>query len=177
MLRLAGGRAAVFHQRTLACSWAVPDCRPAARTTERFREMAELLAAALGGMGVDARVGEVPREYCPGAWSVNAGGRTKLVGIGQRLIAGAAHRGAVVVVGGTETIRDVLVPVYDALGLDWDPATVGSVEDEVGEVGLAATEEAILSGLGERHELREAELDSATLELAARLEPNHRVES
>ena len=177
VLRLAGGRAAVFHQRTLACSWAVPDRRPAARTTERFREMAELLAAALGGLGVDARVGEVPGEYCPGAWSVNAGGRTKLVGIGQRLIAGGgpSRRGG----GGgrNRDIRDVLVPVYDALGLDWDPATAGSVEDEVGEVGSAAAEEAILSGLGERHELREAELDSATLELAARLEPNHRVES
>ena len=88
VLRLAGGRAAVFHEMTLACAWAVPDPRPAARTTERFRELAELLAGALGGLGVDARVGEIPGEYCPGAWSVNAGGRTKLVGIGQRLIAG-----------------------------------------------------------------------------------------
>jgi lipoate-protein ligase A len=176
VLRLAGGRAAVFHERTLACSWAVPDPRPAARTMERFRELAELLAAALDGLGVDARVGEVPGEYCPGAWSVNAGGRTKLVGIGQRLIAGAAHRGAVVVVGGSDRIRDVLVPVNAALGLDWDPATAGSVEDELGEVELSQVEEAILSRLRERHELSEQELDAATLELAERLEPNHRVE-
>jgi octanoyl-[GcvH]:protein N-octanoyltransferase len=81
----------------------------------------------------------------------------------------------VVVVGGGERIRDLLVPVYDALGLDWDPATAGSVEDEIGEVGLAAVERAILSALGERHELSEEELDTTTLELAARLEPNHRV--
>jgi octanoyl-[GcvH]:protein N-octanoyltransferase len=176
VLRLAGGRAAVFGERTLACSWAVSDSRPEARTTERFRELAELLAAALGGLGVDAQVGEVPGEYCPGAWSVNAGGRTKLVGVGQRLIAGAAHRGAVVVVGGSERIRSVLVPVYDALGLAWDPATAGSVEDEIGEVSLAAVEEAILVGLGNRYELSEEELDATTLELAERLEPNHRVE-
>ena len=147
VLRLAGGRAAVFHEQTLACSWAVPDSRPAARTTERFREMAELLAAALGGLGIDARVGEVPGEYCPGAWSVNAGGRTKLVGIGQRLIAGAAHRGAVIVVGAERRIRRVLVPVYEALGLTWDPATAGSLEDELGELGLDAVEVAILSEL------------------------------
>ena len=177
VLRLAGGRAAVFHERTLACSWAIPDRRPAARTTERFRELAELLAAALDGLGVDARVGEVPGEYCPGAWSVNAGGRTKLAGIGQRLIAGAAHRGAVVVVGGSDRIRDVLVPVNDALGLDWDPATAGSIEDELGEVGLSQVEEAILARLRERHELSEEELDAETLELAERLEPNHRVEA
>ena len=175
VLRLAGGRAAVFHEQTLACSWAVPDSRPAARTTERFREMAELLAAALGGLGIDARVGEVPGEYCPGAWSVNAGGRTKLVGIGQRLIAGAAHRGAVIVVGGSERIRRVLVPVYEALGLTWDPATAGSLEDELGELGLDAVEVAILSELKGRYRLSEQELDAATLELATRLEPEHRI--
>jgi octanoyl-[GcvH]:protein N-octanoyltransferase len=175
VLRLAGGRAAVFHEQTLACSWAVPDSRPAARTMERFREMAELLAAALGGLGIDARVGEVPGEYCPGAWSVNARGRTKLVGIGQRLIAGGAHRGAVVVVGGSERIRQVLVPVYEALGLEWDPLTAGSIEDELGEVGLDAVEKAILSELGRRYRLIEQALDAATLELAARLEPEHRI--
>jgi hypothetical protein len=121
-------------------------------------------------------VGDEYSEYCPGAWSVNAGGRTKLVGIGQRLIAGGAHRGAVVVVGGSERIRGALVPVYDALGLEWDPATAGSVEDEIGEVSLAAVTDVILAGLRERYELSEDELDSATLELAGRLEPNHRVE-
>jgi octanoyl-[GcvH]:protein N-octanoyltransferase len=175
VLRLAGGRAAVFHERTLACSWAVPDRRPVARTTERFRELAELLAAALSELGVDVRVGGIPGEYCPGAWSVNAGGRTKLVGIGQRLIAGAAHRGAVVVVGGSDRIRAVLVPVYDALGLDWDPATAGSVEDEVGDLGPTAVEDAILARLRDRYELITDGLDSTTLELAAQLEHDHRV--
>jgi lipoate-protein ligase A len=177
VLRLAGGRAAVFHEMTVACSWAVPDRRSAARTTERFRELAELLAGALGELGVDARVGEIPGEYCPGAWSVNARGRTKLVGIGQRLIAGAAHRGAVVVVGGGERIRAVLVPVYEALGLDWDPETAGSVEDEIGEIGLATVEEAILGRLGDRYELITDGLDTTTLELAGRLEHDHRIES
>lgn len=177
VLRLAGGRAAVYHEATLACSWAIPDRRPAARTMDRFRELAELLAAALRGLGVDARIGEIPGEYCPGAWSVNARGHTKLVGIGQRLIAGGAHLGAVVVVGGSERIRNVLVPVYESLDLEWDPATAGSVEDEVGELGLAPVAEAILSGLGERYELSEEELDDATLELASRREPAHRVET
>ena len=137
--------------------------------------MAELLAAALRGLGIDARVGEVPGEYCPGAWSVNARGRTKLVGIGQRLIAGAAHRGAVIVVGGERADSRVLVPVYEALGLDWDPATAGSLEDELGELGLDAVEAAILSELKERYRLSEQELDAATLELATRLEPEHRI--
>ena len=177
VLRLAGGRAAVYHHGTLACSWAVPDRLPAARTFERFRELASLLAGALQRLGVDARVGEVPGEYCPGAWSVNARGQRKLVGIGQRIVAGAAHRGAVIVVSGSGAIRDVLLPVYEALGLEWNPETVGSVEDEIGAVELRAVEEAILVVLGEHYRLGEAELDQATLELASSLEPAHRVDT
>ena len=53
---------------------------------------------ALQRLGVDARVGEVPREYCPGDYCVNARGQTKLAGIGQRLIKGAWHIGGVIVV-------------------------------------------------------------------------------
>src|SRR5213079_1000328 len=136
IVRLVGGRAAVYHEETLALSWAVPDRRPSARTEARFRELADLLAAAIRGLGVDARVGEVPGEYCPGAWSVNARGATKLVGTGQRLIAGAAHRGAVIVVGGSDAVRTALIPVYDALGLSFDEATVGSVEDEAGAIAV-----------------------------------------
>jgi lipoate-protein ligase A len=175
VVRLAGGRAAVYHERTLALSWAVPDRHPPARTEARFRELAELLAAALGDLGVVAQIGEVPGEYCPGAWSVSARGRTKLVGTGQRLIAGAAHRGAVVVIGDSTRIRDVLVPVYDALGLKWDPDTAGSIEDEVGATAPADVEAAILARLAERYEVREVDLDAATLALADRLQSEHSV--
>jgi octanoyl-[GcvH]:protein N-octanoyltransferase len=175
VVRLAGGRAAVYHERTLALSWAVPDPHPAARTEARFRELAELLELALADLGVDARIGEIPGEYCPGAWSVNARGATKLIGTGQRLIAGAAHRGAVIVVAGSELVRDVLVPVYDALGLEWEPATAGSVEDEIGEVTPDDVEDAIVARLGERYELAEVEIDAATHDLANRLESDHSV--
>jgi octanoyl-[GcvH]:protein N-octanoyltransferase len=173
VLRLAGGRAAVYHEGTLACSWAVRDSRPANRTTARFAEFAELLVRALRRLGVDARVGEVPGEYCPGAWSVNARGRTKLAGIGQRLIAGAAHRGAVIVAAGAERIRDVLIPTYDALDLGWNPATAGSVEDEVGDVPLERVADAVLSELSSLYEVVERDVDEATLALAADLEHEH----
>ena len=176
VVRLVGGRAAVYHEATLACSVAVPDRHPAAHTQERFRELAELLAAALARLGVDARVGEIPGEYCPGAWSVNAGGRTKLVGIGQRLIAGGAHRGAVIVAGRSERVREVLIPVYEALGLEWDPRTVGSIEDEVGDVPLERVVDAIRSELSVRYELTEAQIDDGTLALASRLEHEHAVD-
>jgi len=173
VIRLAGGRAAAFHEGTLAFAWASPAERPVAGTHERFEWIAGLVARALERLGVDARVGEIAGEYCPGAWSVNARGQVKLAGIGQRLIAGAAHAGGVLVVTGSELLRSALEPVYAALELDWDPATAGSVEDEVPGVGLEGAEDAILAELGAEFELVEAELDPATLALAERLEASH----
>jgi octanoyl-[GcvH]:protein N-octanoyltransferase len=147
--RLAGGRAAVFHEGTIAIARAYGDPQPPKRTYARFEEMAELIAAALEGLGVDARVGEVPGEYCPGAYSVNARGTTKLAGIGQRMIRGGAHMGGVVVASGGREIADVLVPVYEALELDWEPSTSGSVADELGrEVDPGEVEEALIAELG-----------------------------
>jgi lipoate-protein ligase A len=166
--RLAGGRAAVFHEGTVAIARAYSDPEPPKRTYARFEEMAELIAAALGGLGVDARVGEVPGEYCPGAYSVNARGTRKLAGIGQRMIRGGAHMGGVVVASGEREIADVLVPVYEALDLEWDPSTSGSVTEEVDRaVDVGELEEALIAELDRRYELVDAELDEVTVQTAA----------
>jgi lipoate-protein ligase A len=134
VLRLAGGRAAVFTRETLGFAWCVPDAEPRASIGARFEEIAAAVAGALRCLGVDARVGAVPGEYCPGAHSVNARGATKLMGVGQRIVRGAAHVGGVIVLGGSARIRAVLEPVYAQMGYAWDPATVGSLEDEIGPV-------------------------------------------
>jgi len=107
---------------------------------------------------------------------VNARGATKLVGTGQRLIAGAAHRGAVIVVSDSAGVRDALIPVYEALGLDWDPATAGSIEDEVTGITVQGVEDSIFARLGELYELREMPVAPETLTLADRLESDHSVE-
>ena len=149
--RLAGGRAAVFHSGTIAIARAYSDPQPPKRTYARFEEMAELIAVTLRGLGVDARVGEVPGEYCPGAYSVNARGATKLAGIGQRMIRGGAHMGGVVVASGGGEVARALGPVYEALELDWDPATSGSVSEELGRaVDPGEVEEALIE-IGRAH--------------------------
>jgi octanoyl-[GcvH]:protein N-octanoyltransferase len=173
ILRLAGGRAAVFHQGTLAIAHALPGDDLRSGVHDRFREAADRIAAALRALGVNARVGEVPGEYCPGGYSVNARGATKLAGVGQRLIRGGAHLGAVLVAEDAERVREPLVPVYEALGLDWDPATAGSVADEVTGVGLDQVIEAIRSEYARDYELTDAELDHQTLQLARSLAPEH----
>ncbi len=173
--RMVGGTAAVFHERTLAFTWTIPDRDPRQNIDARFRETASLIAAALRRLGVDARVGEVPGEYCPGEYSVNARGRTKLMGVGQRIVSGAAHVGGVVVVGDSGRIRDVLTPVYAALAHDWSPETAGSVEDELGAARFEDARRAIADEFAERYELYEAALPSAIKERALGLEPEHAV--
>jgi lipoate-protein ligase A len=175
VVRLAGGRAAVFHPGTLAFAWSRPTAELRGGIEERFAEMAEILAAALRALGVDARIGDVPREYCPGSFSVNARGRTKLAGIGQRVVRGAAHVGGVIVVRDSARVRAALEPVYRALGLDFDPAAAGSVEDELGAVTLADAAAALRAELARRFALDEAKLDAQTLARAEALTPEHRV--
>jgi lipoate-protein ligase A len=168
--RLAGGRAAVFHEHTIAFAWAGPARDTWSGTHDRFRTIAAIVERALRRLGVDARTGEIPREYCPGEYSINARGQTKLAGIGQRLIRGAWHIGGVIVVAEGERVRDVLVPVYEALGLDWDPATTGAVADEVPGITWEDAAAALRAELP-AHE--PADLDAATLALAQRFEPEH----
>ena len=184
--RLAGGRAAVFHEGTVSFSHATREAGAYAGTRPRFQRMAETIATSLRELGADARVGEVPAEYCPGEFSVNARGEVKLAGIGQRVITGGAHIGGVVVLRGAGRIREVLEPIYEALELDWDPATAGSLALELGEddqtipTGVAdpLIERAIaaLRGvLSQTYELVESELDERTREQAAGLRADHSV--
>jgi octanoyl-[GcvH]:protein N-octanoyltransferase len=173
--RLAGGRAAVFHEGTVAFSWAIPD--PSAREgiRRRFDEIAGIMVEAIRSLGVDARIGEVPGEYCPGEHSVNARGETKVVGVGQRIVKDAAHVGGVVVVSGSDRIREVLVPVYEALGLDWNPETAGSVEDEVPGVKWDEAETAIEKAFAARFDMEDGGVTEGTLALARDLAPRHAV--
>ncbi|HTU14775.1 MAG TPA: hypothetical protein VMF31_06230 [Solirubrobacterales bacterium] len=174
MERLTGGRAAAYSEGALSLTLTIPDENPAERTTRRFEAAAGLARDALRQLGVDARIGEVPGEYCPGDFSVNAAGRTKLVGIGQRMIKGAAHVGFVIVAENAALIRRVLEPVYAALELEWNPDTVGAIEDETEGAGLAEMEAALLERLGAAGSMTPAVLDAATLALAEEVAPRYR---
>jgi octanoyl-[GcvH]:protein N-octanoyltransferase len=175
VLRLAGGRAAVFTPDTIAFAWAVPSPTPGDDIEPRFALMASALRAAFRALGADARVGEVPGEYCPGSWSINAGGRRKLAGIGQRLLRRSAHTGGVVVVDDAAAINAALTPVHAAMGVPWDPAATGAVADEVGGVDWATVRDAIVEAFADRGELEPWSLDDATRRLAEELAPRHRI--
>lgn len=171
--RLAGGRAAVFHEHTIAFALATPETDAKAGIETRFSEIARVIVDALESLGIDARIGEVPGEYCPGRWSVNVGGKVKVMGVGQRLVRGAAHVGGVVVVDDGERIRDVLIPVYRALEIDWDPRTTGALADRAPGLDNAKVTQAIVTSISRLHEVIPGRLPLSVIEHAQSLLPEH----
>ena len=171
--RLAGGRAAVFHPGTIAFAWTLPSVDPPAGIHDRFREISGLVQATLEGLGIDARIGEVSGEYCPGEFSVNAGGARKLMGVGQRLARHAAHVGGVIVVNGADRVRDVLVPVYAALGIEWDPETVGAVDQFAPRTTVPDVMGALATEFATTYTLEPADIDPAVLRAAEVLAAGH----
>ncbi|WP_307097835.1 lipoate--protein ligase family protein [Arthrobacter sp. V1I9] len=150
LIRRAGGRAAAYHQGTLVVDHIEPDADAIAGSKSRFGYFGELFAETLRSIGVQAAVGEIPGEYCPGEYSVHgsapAGGpQVKLVGTAQRVVSGGWLFSSVIVVEDSAPIRRVLTESYAALGLEWDPATAGAVNDLVPGVDVAAVEDALLA--------------------------------
>ena len=170
--RLAGGRAAVFTPETIAFSWTIPDRDPRSHTEARFEMVSGLIRDVLRGLGVDAHVGEVAGEYCPGRFSVNAGHSKKLMGVGQRLKRHASHVGGVIVVDGTEAVVDILEPVYAALGLAWRPAATGSIADVAPRIGFDTVVAAITVAISAERPIEPASLDGGILTKARQLAPS-----
>jgi lipoate-protein ligase A len=171
VVRAPGGHAAAFHQGCLGVDLTMPDGDPITGMQDRFAETGDRLAAALRTLGVDARVGEVPGEYCPGRFSVNARGRVKLVGTAQRVVRRAHLFAAMIVVTDPAPIEAVLVDVYAALELEFDPTTAGAVCTEVAGVTVDDVERAVLIA----YDTHPAELDSTILAAARAAIDRHRV--
>lgn len=174
VLRLAGGRAAIFTPSTIAFAWAVPAEVPVDGVIERFRTMATALSSAFCAFGVDARIGEVPGEYCAGSWSVNVAGRRKVAGIGQRLLRRAAHTGGVVVVADAAAVNQALRPVYAAMEVAWEPDVTGAI-DEHAAASWADVRSAIAEAFGRSHDLVTWRPDEPTLDLARSIAHEHRL--
>jgi lipoate-protein ligase A len=135
----------------------------------------ELLAEVLRSVGVDAGVGPVPGEYCPGDFSVNDGHGHKLVGTAQRLVRGAWLFSVVIVVTDPDPIRDVLVEVYRELKLEWDPGTVGAVGSTAYRVTVHDVKAALLRAYPRLGRLRPSPLAAGAVDLAEARRGRHLV--
>lgn len=178
VIRLAGGHAAVFLRESVAFAWATPDPDAHLHIRPRFERLTGWVVAALERLGLDARVGELAGEYCPGEFSVNIAGRAKVMGVGQRVIRGAAHTGGVITVGRTDALREILVPIYEALELELRPELAAGVADFAPGIGpedvIAAFAEAVAAdGASLDLDLDEADLEPPILAAAEALAAHH----
>jgi lipoate-protein ligase A len=146
--RDVGGRAVAYTGTTVAFAHAIPLADARRGVTARYDAATATVREALATLGVDARPGEPPDAFCPGAHSLRA--RGKVAGVAQRVGAEAALVAGVVVVDGVAAVADVLEPVYAALGVPFDPTTVGSVAAAGGpadpDVVARALERALVGG-------------------------------
>lgn len=149
--RAVGGRAVAYTGSTVAFAYGVATGGERDGIRTRYRGVTGLLKRALRSVAVDVRRGEPRGAFCPGAHSLQNGG--KIVGIAQRVRAGSALVGGCVVVSGSDedAIAEVLEPVYGALGVAFDPTAVGSVEGAGGpgaaDTVIEAIEAAFLEGI------------------------------
>jgi len=140
-VRIAGGRAVVFHPQIVRFAWTVPAIDPVVGMQHRFTTVADHTIAALGSFGVPTAMGELSGEYCPGTYSIHIEGGGKVMGSGQRLTRRAAQVGGMIVVGVPAAVNDVLLPVYAAMSLPMDPSRTGAVSARI-EIGPDAVLEA-----------------------------------
>ncbi|MBF5082489.1 lipoate--protein ligase family protein [Quadrisphaera sp. INWT6] len=155
VVRPVGGRMAPYHRGVLVVDVVGRSDDPVAGTTARFELVADAVVAVLGDLGLDARRGELPREYCPGEHSVHVvspSGTSKVAGTAQRQTRRAHLVSTLLVLDGSDALRAVTTDVYRALGLDLDPSTVGSVADHVargsGATGAPAGGAAVVQEVG-----------------------------
>ena len=173
LVRATGGRAVAYTGNAIVVDHVSHDPLAAAGLDHRFEEYGARLALIFRDLGVDARVGAVPGEYCPGAHSVNARGTVKLVGTAQRVVRDAWLFSSLVVVGDEPRLRPLLGEIYAKLELPFDEASVGSLTGEVPTLTVEAVERAVLEAWGAAEVSPDA-LDPETVELAQELVAQHR---
>ncbi|MFU8867470.1 biotin/lipoate A/B protein ligase family protein [Natronococcus sp.] len=135
--RSVGGRAVAYDgETTLAFARAEPIDDFRRGTDERYERLTSDVARALEEVGVDLERGEPDASFCPGAHSLSTAeqdGLRKIAGIAQRVRQDAALVSGILVVDGREELAAVLEGVYGALGVAFDPASVGSIARVSGE--------------------------------------------
>lgn len=142
-IRPTGGRAAVMGRHCMVLEMFLPTVGGRPDLESVFEFGSTRLVHMLRELMVDARVGEVPGEFCPGPHSINVGGMRKIVGTAQRGIRGARMFSALVMMGVDARMRDVLSAVNACLALPWRPETLGSLEAELPGIPVQDVQQAL----------------------------------
>jgi lipoate-protein ligase A len=174
-LRLAGGHAAAYHPGSLVFESITAEESGLTGVGERFEDFSGHLREVVTALGADATIGELRGEYCPGRHSILVGGRLKVAGIAQRATRRAALTSASIVVRDVAPLRAVLEDVYGALSIELDPATVGSLEQELSGIQVDAVAGELIARLRGDGATVTVDIDADTRALAFELLSRHEV--
>jgi lipoate-protein ligase A len=128
--RVSGGHAVILGPGSFCVGFA-ERAHAFEGTDLRYERLSAALIATFGTLGIAAERGELAGEWCPGSWSIRAGG-VKLAGLAQRTVKGGAWIDAVVDLAPDTASRELLGEVYAELELPLDPITLGSVSELAG---------------------------------------------
>ena len=157
-VRAPGGRMVAYDSGAVVIDHLTrsSDLRQAGSTT--FAGHAESHVRVLRALGdVDARVGEVEGEYCPGEFSVNIGGQAKVIGSAQRITGTGALFSTVVQVVVPDAVRRVIVDVSAALGYELRESSIAGLADFAPSLTTASVAEALAADY--RHRLSPTDAD------------------
>jgi octanoyl-[GcvH]:protein N-octanoyltransferase len=172
LVRNSGGGAVAANEGSISftVTFPVEDLRQG--LYERYAEGANLVAAALRSVGVEAENGEVEDEFCPGAYSLRSGGPrgVKHAGLAQRVTRRAARLEALILVSGTGELIAVLERFYGSLGLPFRRESVGDLP-----VGVPRVIEALVAEVRGRYGGEDKPIGKSTLEKARSLRGKWRV--
>ena len=148
--RRAGGQLAVYDGNALVVDLVAAHLEPRADVVERFRLFSGAIASAFISFGIDARIGAIEGEYCPGNYSVNGEGRIKLAGIAQRIGKRGYHLGAVIPVMPSDRVLAAAAGAYRILGYPFDPKTFGALADLVPDLSFVMLRQRLVEFFGEK---------------------------
>jgi octanoyl-[GcvH]:protein N-octanoyltransferase len=172
ILRLGGGHAAGYDEGSVLVEIIRPIETIAEGIAERFASMTALLMESLSALGITARIGAIPGEYCAGDWSVNAAG-VKLAGTAQRSIRGASLVTAMLIIENGASLRAALTDIYTSLDIAWRPSTAAAARDIIPSLTTADAERILISTLAAHESLTATTLAPSTIAVAEQLRPAH----
>jgi len=140
--RAVGGRAVAFTGTVLAFVHAEPADASEPGVDSRYERGSRTLAPALGDCGAEVHRGEPADSFCPGTHSLQTDGG-KVAGLAQRVRRDVAVVGGVVLVDDAAAVASVLEPVYDALDVPFESASVGSLAEETSGLDPATVRDRI----------------------------------
>lgn len=171
LVRNSGGGAVAANAGSLSFSMTFPVEDLRYGLYERYAEGSEVIIAALDRLGVAAEEGEVEREFCPGAYSVRAGGPSgiKVAGLAQRVTRRAARVEALILFAETSGVKEILSLLYPELGLPFRPEGVGDLVSADGPLTVEQVVSALSAELAQRYGAAEDQTGAALFERARSL--------